>query len=109
MARSASGPGGMYMGVLMRRFPLAALYLKIYSATQLHTGSSNTGSSCLTHSLCSLRLLQGLNMLESTTFLQSGQVKSFIGAETIIEEEQPMEGLYSCQLGAVLAGCRCFL
>ncbi|MBK07658.1 MAG: hypothetical protein CL920_33290 [Deltaproteobacteria bacterium] len=42
----------------------------------------------------SLRLLQGLDFMDSAAFLQSGQVKSFIGAETIIEEEQPLEGLY---------------
>lgn len=42
----------------------------------------------------SLRLLQGLDFVDSTTFLQHGQVKSFIGAETIVEEEQPLEGLY---------------
>ncbi len=42
----------------------------------------------------SLRLLQGLDFMDSTTFLQRGQVKSFVGAETVVEEEQPLDGLY---------------
>ena len=42
----------------------------------------------------SLRLIQGLDFMESTAFLQCGQVKSFIGSEVVIEEEKPLEGLY---------------
>lgn len=41
----------------------------------------------------SLRLLSGLDMMESTEFLQRGTLRSFIGAEILHQEEKPIEGL----------------
>lgn len=42
----------------------------------------------------SLRLLQGLDFMDSTVFLQTGTVKSFIGAEIVVQEEKPLDGFY---------------
>jgi serine/threonine protein phosphatase PrpC len=42
----------------------------------------------------SLRLINGLDLSESTMFLQKGWLRSFIGAEIIAQEEKNIEGLY---------------
>lgn len=42
----------------------------------------------------SLRLLQGLDLHESTTFLQRGSLRAFIGAEVLQTEEKPMDALF---------------
>jgi serine/threonine protein phosphatase PrpC/CRP-like cAMP-binding protein len=55
------------------------------AATQLDMGNDMFSS---------LRMLSGITIKDSTLFLRSGELKSFIGAEVLVEEEKPIEGMY---------------